>query len=173
MTSPNKFAQNNHGVRVRPLNFDADGSTTSKTYHGIAIVVEGSIVGRITSWNPQMYSREGEHIYELNHLTFGRPVDYVPGINSNYTVSCDRVEVWNQELEIALGYPSVWADLIDQDRPFTVNEFLFRGSIVNKVWVYTGCWFKNKNTAQMQSNETPTIKLSAEISFVSRILAVG
>jgi hypothetical protein len=175
LASPAKYASNNHGVGNKPsrINFDAPGSVTSKTYHGISIVVDGNIIGRIQTWAPQMYSREGEWVYELNHLTFGRPVDYVPGINSNYTVNCSRVEVWNEELEKALGYPSVWADLIDQDRPFTVQEFLFRGSQVNKVWTYTGCWFKEKNIEQFQAKETPQVMVTATLAFVSRIETQG
>jgi hypothetical protein len=120
-----------------------------------------------------MYTRAGEHVYELNHLTFGRPVDYVPGINSNYTVSCSRTEVWNEELEIALGYPAVWADLIDQDRPFTVKEFLIRGAAVYRVWQYTGCWFTSKNYEAFQAEGVPKVMLSAELSFVARFRTVG
>lgn len=169
MANKNAFATNNHKVEIsKPLNFDAPGSTTSKTYHGVAIVVDGNIVGRIGSWNPQMYSRAGEHIYELNNYTFGRPVDYVPGINDGYTISCDRAEVWGQEMERALGYPGLWADLIDQDRPFTVQEMLFRGNTVYQTWTYTGCWFTKKNIDNFSSKETPTIKLKAELAFVGR-----
>lgn len=176
MPSPAKYASNNHGVGGKnpsKINFDAPGSVTSKTYHGISIVVDGNIVGRIQTWQPQMYSRQGEHVYELNHLTFGRPVDYVPGINENYKVNCSRVEVWNEELEKALGYPSVWSDLIDQDRPFTVQEYLFRGVNVYKVWEYTGCWFQEKNTETFNAKETPQIMTTATLAFVSRTSYVG
>jgi hypothetical protein len=138
------------------------------TYHGLAIVVDNNIVGRIQSWAPQMYSREGEWVYELNHFTFGRPVDYVPGINSNYTINCNRVEVWGQELERALGYPAVWSDLIDQDRPFAVKEFLLRGNNPYRTWEYTGCWFRNKNVQEFQSKETPQVMVTAELAFVGR-----
>tara|TARA_R100001079_G_scaffold104258_1_gene70752 strand:- start:7160 stop:7678 length:519 start_codon:yes stop_codon:yes gene_type:complete len=172
MASPVPFGANPHGVRVRPLDLDAPGAPTIKTYHGLSIVVNGRIVGRINSWSPKMYSRDGNHVWELNHLTFGRAVDYVPSVNRGYEISCNRVEVWNQEFEVALGYPAVWADLIDQNRPFSIQEYLFRGSTVYRVWLYSGCWFKSRNEDSFSADGDAQIKLSAEIAFVSRQRAV-
>lgn len=172
MASPTPYAANPHGVRVRPLDFDAPGAPTIKTYHGISIVVNGRIVGRIQSWNPQMYSRNGSHVYELNHLTFGRPVDYVPSINTNYNISVSRVEVWSQEFEIALGYPAVWADLIDQNRPFSMQEYLFRGSAVYRVWLYSGCWFTGRNEQGFTAEGDAKTIVDGQIAFVSRTRAV-
>lgn len=172
MASPTPFAANPHGVRVRPLDFDAAGAPTIKTYHGISIVVNGRICGRIKSWNPQMFSRNGAHVYELNHLTFGRPVDYVPSVNTNYNLSVSRVEVWNQEFEIALGYPAVWADLIDQNRPFSIQEYLFRGSAVYRVWLYSGCWFTSRNEQAFSSEGDAQVVVDGQIAFVSRTRAV-
>lgn len=172
MASPVPYAANPHGVRVRPLDFDAPGAPTIKTYHGISIVVGGRIVGRIASWNPQMYARDGSHVYELSHLTFGRPVDYVPSVNRNYTISVSRVEVWSQEFEIALGYPAVWADLIDQNRPFSMQEYLFRGSTVYRVWLYSGCWFTNRNEDAFDREGDAIFKVNGEVAFVSRQRAV-
>lgn len=170
-----KYATNNHGIGpIAPLNFDADGSTTSKTFHGLTIVVDNNIVGRIQSWEPKMYSRDGDWVYELNWLTYGRPVDYVPGINKEYTLSCTRTEVWNEELELALGYPAVWSDLIDQNRPFSVTEYVMRGSQVNRAITYTGCWFTKKNATSMDADKNPKIMMNAEIAFVGRtVIQVG
>lgn len=172
MASPTPFASNPHGVRVRPLDFDAAGAPTIKTYHGISIVVNGRIIGRVQSWNPQMYARNGAHVYELNHLTFGRPVDYVPSINTGYQVSVNRVEVWDQEFERALGYPAVWADLIDQNRPFAMQEYLFRGSAVYRVWLYSGCWFQNRNEEGFTAEGDAKTVVNGEVHFVSRTRAV-
>lgn len=166
------FATNPYGVRTRPINFNAPGAPTAKTYHGLSIVVNGKIIGRIQSWNPQMYSRDGSHIWELNHLTFGRPVDYVPSVNRNYSVSCSRVEVWNQEFEIALGFAAVFADLIDQDKPFTIQEFLFRGTQVYRTWQYLGCWFADRNEAEFGAEGDAKVISNANINFVSRIRTV-
>lgn len=172
MPSASPYATNPHGVQVRPLDLDAPGSPTIKTYHGMSIVVNGRIVGRIKSWQPQMYNREGSHVYELNHLTWGRPVDYVPSKNTNYTASVARSEVWDQEFEIALGYPAVWSDLIDQNRPFSVQEYLFRGSTVYRVWLYSGCWFTQRNNSQASAEGDPVQTADGSISFVSRTRAV-
>lgn len=167
--SPTPFATNPHGVRVRPLDFDAPGAPTIKTYHGISIVVNGRIIGRIQSWAPQMYSRDGNHVYELNNLTFGRPVDYVPSVNTGYNVTVNRVEVWDQEFEIALGYPAVWSDLIDQNRPFTMQEYLLRGATVYRIWSYSGCWFKTRNEDQFENQGDAMIKANGDVAFVSRV----
>lgn len=169
MPSATPFATNNHGVRTRPIDFDAPGSVTSKTYHAISIVVDGKIIGRIQSWQANTYSRNGKHIYELNHLTFGRAVDYVPGINSAYSLTFTRAEVWNQELELALGYSAVWQDLIDQDRPFTCQEYLFRGRSPYRIWQYSGCWFteRNENGFEAEANDA-TIMVNATVNFVAR-----
>tara|TARA_R100000656_G_scaffold104176_1_gene76188 strand:+ start:229915 stop:230433 length:519 start_codon:yes stop_codon:yes gene_type:complete len=172
LASPVPFAENAHGVRVRPLDFDAEGAPTIKTYHGISIVVGGRIVGRIQSFKPNMYTRQGNHVYEVNHLTFGRPVDYVPSINEGYNISVSRVEVWNQEFELALGYSAVWSDLIDQNRPFTIQEYLFKGNTVYRVWLYSGCWFTNRNEDGFESKGDAQIKATGEIQFVSRTRTV-
>lgn len=172
MASPTPFASNPHGVRVRPLDFDAPGAPTIKTYHGISIIVNGRVVGRIGSWAPQMYTRVGKLVYELNHLTFGRPVDYVPGINSSYTITTEHTEVWNQEFELALGYPAVWADLIDQNRPFSVQEYLFRGPAVYRVWLYSGCWMTARNEDPYSAEGTAIVSAKGTIAFVSRTRAV-
>lgn len=168
-----RFAGNNHGIEINPLDFNAAKSTTTKTYHGISIVVNGNIIGRIQNWNPQMYNREGSHVYELSNLTFGRPVDYVPGVNRQYTISCSRAEVWNEELEIALGYEGIWSDLIDQTKPFEVVEYLIRGNDIYKAITYSGCWFTSKNYNDFSAEDIPKIIVSAEISFVGRQVTVG
>lgn len=174
MASPTPYATNAFGVRTKPLDFTADGAPTTKTYHGLAIVVAGKIVGRVESWQPQMYSRGGGHVHELNAFTFGRPVDYVPGVATNFTVQCSRTEVWNQEFEKALGFSAVFADLIDQDRPFSVHEYIYKGTELYRVWVYSGCWFQDRNEEAVQStSDAPKYMVNATIAFVSRTRTVG
>jgi hypothetical protein len=149
---------------------DTAGFTTMKTFHGLAIVMNDKIVGRLISWQPNMFSRQGDHIYELNSYTFGRPVDYVPGINDSYTISFSRAEMWGEELEKALGYAKEWSDLIEQDKPFTVKEVLSQGIDLYSTWTYKGCWFTKKNVSAFNAKENPSIKINGEISFVSRTL---
>jgi hypothetical protein len=139
------------------------------TYHGISIVVEGNVVGRITSFARTPYTRAGTHLYELNHATFGKPVDYVPGQATGFTITATRVEVWRQELEVALGFGSVWNDLTDQTRPFRVQEFLYRGTIPYRVWTYLGCWFQDRNEDAFTPEGDAIIRANATIAYVSRI----
>lgn len=175
MASPTPFATNNHAVTSPGINFDAPGSVTSKTYHGLAIVCNGNIVGRIEQWNPSMFNRGGSHVHELNAFTFGRPVDYVPGVATNFTVSATRTEVWGQEFERTLGFSTVWADLIDQDRPFEIHEYLYRNmNQIYRVWVYSGCWFQERNEeAKSATSEAPRFMVNATIAFVSRRRTIG
>lgn len=172
MPSPTPFGSNPHGVSVRPLDLTAENAPTTKTYHGLAISVNGKLIGRIQNWSPKMYTREGEHVYELSYLTFGRPVDYVPGIATGFEIDAERIEVWDEELELAFGYPAVWADLIDQNRPVNIQEYLFRGPDVYRVWLYTGCWFTDRNESQFEAEGAPSVMASASLSFVSRVQVV-
>lgn len=166
------YAGNAHRVSVKPLDFDAEGSPTTKTFHGVTIVVNSRVVGRVSSWNPQMYNRPGQWVYELSYHTFGRPVDYVPGRNEGYTATLARTEVWNQEIEVAMGFGAVFNDLCDQDRPWITDEYLFRGSSgqnqLYRWWQCTGCWFSNRNEDAFSSEGETMIRVSAEVAFVSR-----
>lgn len=165
---------NAHNVRTTPLDFNAPGAVTAKTYHGLSIVVNSKHVGRIESWNPQVFNRGGQHIHELSHFTFGRPVDYVPGVAPSFTLQATRTEMWANEFELALGYKSVWADLIDQDRPFTIHEYLYKGTELYRIWVYSGCWFQDRNEEQAQAtSEAPRMMVNATIAFVSRTRTTG
>lgn len=165
---------NAHNVRTTPLDLGAAGAPMAKTYHGLSIVVNNKSVGRIESWAPQMFTRGGQHLHELSHFTFGRPVDYVPGVIPSFTASATRTEMWQNEFELALGFKVVWADLIDQDRPFTIYEYLFKGKDIYRVWAYTGCWFQNRNEENMQAtSDAPRYLVNAEIAFVSRVRTVG
>jgi hypothetical protein len=164
---------NKLGIRTVEIDFDAEGSPATKTYHGLAIVYNNQNIGRIQGWNPQMYSRAGTHVYELNSYTFGRVVDYVPGINQNYMISCSRVEMWNNEFEIALGYQSTWIDLIDQNKAFTITEALYRGTALYRQWVYKGCWFQDRNEQDFSAEGDAKVVANASIAFITRQRVVG
>ncbi|MCH7511921.1 MAG: GNAT family N-acetyltransferase [Chloroflexi bacterium] len=83
----------------------------------------------------------------------------MPGQATGYTVSFTRVEVWNQELELTLGFGSVFDDLMDQTRPWVTQEYLFRGNELNKLWQYSGCWFQNKNNNNWESGGDAIVTL--------------
>ena len=164
------YATNVFGIDTPGLDFTVADAPSSKTYHGASIVVSGNIVGRITSWNPSgAYTRAVNHVYELSHVTWGRPVDIVPGQNTGYTIAMTRVEVWQQELEVTLGYPAVWNDLADQDRPFTVEEYLFRGNELYRVWKYSGCWFQDRNEDAQTADGDGIFRVNATLAYLQRI----
>jgi len=151
-------APNDWGVEVF-ANYDSARSNSNQSFHGVSIgagrddsggLAGGAIapVGRITSWQPQLFQRSAVHTYELSALTYGRPIDITPASNTGYTVSMTRVEVWEQEAEVAFGLTDsdeVWEDLMDQDRPFRADEVLLRNITLYRHWRYLGAWFTTLN----------------------------
>lgn len=169
MPNLSPFATNAFGIDTPALDFSVPDAPTTKTYHGASIVVDGNIVGRITSWNPSgAYTKEVSHVYELSHVTWGRPVDIVPGRSTGYEVAFTRVEVWFQEIELALGYPDVWNDLSDQDRPFTTFEYLFRGTTLYRVWRYAGCWLTARNESEQSAEGDGKFVADCTMMYVQR-----
>jgi len=163
------FASNSFGVNRQPIDYTQPGAPTVQSYHGGSIVVNNNVVGRIESWNPAgAYTRSGKHIMEVSHATWGLPVDYVPGVATGFNITFTRTEVWNQELEITLGYAAVWENLTDQTFPFVANEYLFQGVNLYRMWAYNGCWFTSKAPVEWTSEGEGIIKVSCDMAFVSR-----
>lgn len=166
------FGSNAFGVSVLQGAFKADKGPKTKSYHGLAIVVGNNIVSRIQSWNPTFATREGVHRWELSYVTFGRPVDYVPGRQTGYTIAMTRTEVWNEELEIALGLRSSgnpFADLADQEEPFTVEEQLYRSQTAYRTWQYKGCWLTGRNEEAYSAEGDGVYTVNGEVAYVSRV----
>lgn len=173
---------NSWGVEVFTL-ADAARTHANQTFHGVAIgagldssdgLTGGSIapVGRISSWNPQIYTRAAQHTFELSTTTYGKPVDITPGSSSGYTVSVTRCEVWEKEAEVAFGLTDkdeVFEDLIDQDRPFRTDEVLIRNTSVYRHWRYLGCWFTdlNPNGYEAEGGDTRIVR-TGNFQFVRR-----
>jgi hypothetical protein len=165
-------ASNPNKVTVQPFaHASTDGVT--KTYHGTSIVINGRVIGRITSWQPTAYSREGNHVYELNAQTWGRPVDYVPGKATGFTIAMVRTEVWRDELELAMGFASVFDDLMDQTLPFECYEYLFRNNQLDKEWLYSGCWFQERNEDAQTSDGDAMFRVNATLAYVYRTRVGG
>jgi len=169
-----KFAQNPFGVLVSPIDYTKPDVPTSKVYHGITIEVGGSVVGRIQSWNVAgAYTRGGEHVWELNNRTWGRPVDYVPGRAEGYNITARVAEMWQKEIEVQLGLTPLgtqFVDLVDQTFPFTCREFWFRGPSIYRVWLYRACWLTNRNEEDFTADGTGRVIASFEFNYVSRQL---
>jgi len=161
--------------------FDYSGTDdflTTKVYHGVSIVAGGGdkVVGRIQSWQPDSYTRDGIHLYELAAISWGRPVEYVPGKATGFTIAVTRAEVWSAEMERAFfnsAKPAttttgLYNDLIDQTKPFKVQEFWIRGDADYLVWTYNGCWFTNKNQDAITSDGDGVTRINATIAYVSK-----
>ena len=113
MPSLSPFALNDTGQTTQLFDyskFPGGGANASKVYHGISIVADDQIIGRISSYQDSAKTRPAVHKWELSHQTFGRPVDLIPGKADGYVISITRSEIWDQEIEIALGYVT--------DKPF-------------------------------------------------------
>lgn len=185
---------NQYGVRTRPLyyntgaisNLDTNTSTRvdatqTKTYHGILVSMSSgrsgnngrafqNPLGRVQSWAPQMYARSGQHVFEIGARSWGRPVDYVPGPGTSYTIDCTRVELWGDEIELNVG-PRRWTDLVSQRDPFQVTEALFRGNDVYQTFTYHGCWFTTRNE-EYTAEGNGKIIVNCSIAFTSRIQTI-
>lgn len=166
----------NYGVKeVTQFDYTAEDFLTTKTYHGVSIVAGDEsnrvVIGRIQNWQPDSYTREGVHLYELAATSWGRPVEYVPGKATGFTIAVTRAEVWNGEMERAFTNDSgqdLYDDLIDQNRPFQVKEFWIRGENVYNIWTYRGCWFNNKNPEAITSDGDGVTRISATLAYVSK-----
>lgn len=152
-----------------PVNFDAPYAPTAQTYHGFAVQVDGVTIGRITDWTPVSLDRDITPVYELNPKTWGQPVDQVPGKATTFQVAFSRVEVWGEEIEKAFGAQDVYSLLLDQNAPFTIDEFYSRGNVPYRLFRYLGCWFSSKSVDGFSSEGDAIIKISGDITFVNRV----
>jgi len=165
------WGTNPHGVTVDPIDWDANDAPYAKTYHGLTIVSNGQLIGRITSWNPSELARENVLVYELSYYTFGRPVDQVPGRATGYTVSGTSAEMWDGEIEKRFEGDQTmmqYADLMDQKAAFTVYEHWFKGIIAYKTWVYYGCWFTAKGDEAYSAEGDARVTTNFTLQYVSR-----
>jgi hypothetical protein len=173
MAGPGQQGTNQFNVRVPPLDFSKREAPASQTYHGITITVNGNIVGRIQNWSVNVFQRTITHVRELNHNTFGRPIDIVPSINDGYTITANRVEVWGEELEKAVGYALAYDDLINQTYPFAAKEMWFKGTQIYRIVDYHGCWFNNTDLESWDVTGDAIIKRAVGITFCSRSVSLG
>lgn len=167
MPSLAPHATNAHKVQVEPLDFSHEHAPTVQTYHGLSIAVDDKIIGRIISWNPQTHQRDANHVYELNHKTAGKPVDAVPGAQRGNTISATRNEMWDNEIERAMG-DKLYNDLTDQTHPHIIHEFLFKGQSLYRMWEYTGCWFTDRNVEGFSADGDFMVRISCNMLFVAR-----
>lgn len=172
---PQAANQNPFGVAVEALEFPvARPSFGTKTFHGCGLVVVSPgaqrAIGRIQSWTPQIHSRDGIHLWELHWDTFGVPIDYIPGRLNAPSASVSRTEVWDDEFELALGYPTIWTTLCDQTKPFITDEFWHKGEEEYRIWEYVGCWFGDKNESGLEAEGDTIVRADGTVNFVTRFM---
>ena len=160
-----KSSGNDFGVKVQPTVLP-----TTKTYHGVSIQTEnGAIIGRIQTFNATFGERACAHIYELSRETVGRPVDYVPANESGRAITMSRVELWEEELEVALAAAGQeYVDLCDQTKPFSIIESFFRGSAQYRAWQYVGCWFASRSLDDFSAEGDMKVNAQATVNYVFR-----
>lgn len=164
------FAGNAFNQVTEAIDYTDPHAPSVKTYHGIALAVNNKVLGRVQSWsNSGAYTREGEHVRELNNQTFGRPVDYVPGIATGYTISASVAELWGKEIEIQTGSSNRYIDLISQTRPFQAQEFWHKGVEIYEVWTYLGCWLQDRNESEYSVTGDLRVVANFNFAYVSRV----
>jgi len=161
-------------TQVPAFNYSKDGMFTSKTYHGLSILVNGNVIGRIQSWAPDARTRTAVHKWELSANAFGRPVDLIPSKADGYSISVGRIDVWEQELEVVCGYGegTAWTDLIDQNYPFVFSEQLWKGgwnTTLYRSWDYPSCWFTSYAEQSSEAEGDGAYLITAQIMHMPRI----
>ena len=173
MASLTPYGTNSQNITTPSFDYSKPGMPSTKVYHGLTVVVDGNIIGRIQTWTPAGKTRTATHKWELSKSTFGRPVDLIPGRSEGYTISMQRVEVWDQEIEIVFGYGSTFSDLMDMTYPFQAQEQWFKGDDLYKVWVYPSCWFTSLQEEGPSADGDGIVMCSAEIMHLPRVRTVG
>ena len=170
------WGTNPYNVTVNPIDWSDKYAPFAMTYHGLTIVSNGYLVGRITSWQPGEMTRDNQLVRELSYFTFGRPVDQVPAMPQGFQVTGNSAEMWDKEIEKRLGgNPDalVFNDLADQIRPFTVYEHWFKGIVPYRTWGYYGCWYNNMGyESAFTADGDGRVMRSFTFQFVSKRVTV-
>lgn len=144
------------------------------TYSGLTIAVGGQdgkpkAIGRIQSWQRDAMTRTITPKWELSKEANGRPIELVPGKADGYTITIERIELWEQEFEIALGYPLVFSDLMDMRWSVDLFEYKYRGNELYRLWKYPNCWINSLSEGQPSSEGDGIYIASAGFNFLPRI----
>lgn len=153
---------------LRPAPVKNPPETAVKTSHGLQIVVNGKVIGAITSWSPDAKTRGMTHIYELNYETSGHPVDIVPGNLGGFTIRVNRYDLWKDRFEEVFGGISVEEALGDQDRPFEVRQVMKRPDGTKEVYVYRGCWMSSVGRTYSATGDR-IVMVSATLTYLEKV----
>lgn len=150
----------------------------TKIYHQLSICVGNSAssssntnqspIGRVQSFQPDASTRTVTPKYELGNGSFGRPVDNIPGRAEGYTISMARVELWENEIELALGYGDVFSDLMDMRWSVDLYEMLYKGPNLYRCWRYVSCWMSSLAGAEYSADGDGIITATANFTYLFR-----
>lgn len=150
----------------------------TKIYHQVTICVGTSAsstnansqtpIGRLQTFQPDGLTRSITPKYELGNGSWGRPVDNVPGRSEGYTINATRVELWNNELEIALGYGDVFSDLMDMRWSVDLYEMLYKGTSLYRCWRYVGCWMSSLAGVEYSADGDGIVTATAAFTYLYR-----
>ncbi len=160
-------------VRVKPFDQSHPDQTSVKVFYGTDIMVDGQVLGRVQNFQDQEGGQMGTtHIRELSRNGSRVPVDIVPGIVEGFNLSLGTVSLWNNEIELRLGWRDTgrWNNLSDQDRPFTMRRLLYRGSELYQTTLYRGCWITSKTPSGFEAEGDGIVRMDCEIAYVARYL---
>lgn len=143
-------------------------NTLIRTSHGIQIKVNGVTVGAITKWTPAAYTRQMTHIYELNPLSSGHPIDVVPGNLGGFKIAVNRYDIWKEPFEKAFtGDISLMEALGNQVEPFDVYQYFWNPDGYKELVVYSGCWFDSIGR-EFAADATRVVMVTASLTFIRR-----
>ena len=175
MMSDYRPSTNQYGISAPRLDYEGHAGYVpeSKIWHGLSIAVGSGNdqvqVGRLQTWSPDAMTRQVTQKYELSAETFGRPVESVPGRAEGYTISTQRVELWENEFEKALGYPDVFADLMDMRWSVDLFEYKYRGNELYRLWKYPNCWINSLSEGQPSSEGDGIYIAQASLNYLPRV----
>ncbi|RLI87333.1 MAG: hypothetical protein DRP01_02170 [Archaeoglobales archaeon] len=95
--------------------------TKLRTSHAITIRAGGKIVGHIQSWAPSQ-GKDVQPKFEINAITKGAPVEYVPGNLTTQTIQVNRLDLYTAKMEEVWGTSKPLWMLTDQHNPIDIEE---------------------------------------------------
>lgn len=150
----------------------------TKIYHQVTICVGNSAsntaataqrpIGRLQSFQPDAMTRSVVPKYELGNGSWGRPQDNIPGRAEGYTINAARVELWENEFELALGYGDVFSDLMDLRWSVDLYEMLYKGPKLYRCWRYVGCWMSSLTGPEYSAEGDGIITATAAFTYLYR-----
>jgi hypothetical protein len=143
-------------------------ASLTKSSHGIQIKVGGNTIGAIARFAPAAYTRGMTHIFELNPLSSGHPIDVVPGNLGGFTLGVNRYDIWKQPFEQVFGGDiSIEEALGNQSNPFEVQQYLWRPDGYKELTVYRGAWFSSIGREYTNTGDR-IVMVTGTLTFVRR-----